>query len=84
MTSSTTDVTTLKIKVKKSGSVTLTSIEGIGLRKIALNQAIPTGIQAVKTMKAANDGAIYNLAGQKVGNGFKGIAIQNGHKVVIK
>ena len=43
-----------------------------------------TGIQAIKTLKAANDGAIYNLAGQKVSDGFKGIAIQNGRKVVIK
>ena len=43
-----------------------------------------TVIQSVKAVKAANDAAIYNLAGQKVSNSFKGIAIQNGKKVVLK
>ena len=43
-----------------------------------------TGIQNINAAKAANDAAIYNLAGQKVSNSFKGIAIQNGRKVVIK
>ena len=45
---------------------------------------IVTGIQTVKSTKAANDSAIYNLAGQKVSDGFKGIAIQNGRKVILK
>ena len=44
----------------------------------------PTGINTIKAMKAANDAAIYNLAGQKVSDSFKGIAIQNGKKVVLK
>ena len=44
----------------------------------------PTGIQAIKTLKTSNNAAVYNLAGQKVSNNFKGIAIQNGRKVVIK
>ena len=43
-----------------------------------------TGIQAIKTLKTSNNAAVYNLAGQKVSNNFKGIAIQNGRKVVIK
>jgi hypothetical protein len=30
------------------------------------------------------DGATYNLAGQKVADGFKGIGIRNGKKVVLK
>ena len=44
----------------------------------------PTGIQAIKTLKTSNNAAVYNLAGQEVSNNFKGIAIQNGRKVVIK
>ena len=40
------------------------------------------GISNVKAEKF--NGAIYNLAGQKVAANFKGIAIQNGKKVVLK
>lgn len=43
----------------------------------------PTGIESVKAAAKA-EGAIYNLAGQKVNNDFKGIAIQNGKKVILK
>lgn len=44
-----------------------------------------TAIEAVKNVATKNANApMYNLAGQKVENGFKGIAIQNGRKVVIK
>jgi hypothetical protein len=42
-----------------------------------------TGIQEVKKFEAT-DGAIYNLAGQRVSNAQKGIYIVNGKKVIIK
>lgn len=47
---------------------------------------VPTasGIEAVKSVKVAQDNVIYNLAGQKVGADYKGIAIMNGKKVVLK
>ena len=41
-----------------------------------------TGIQAVKAEQA--DGAIYNLAGQRVEKTTKGVFIQNGKKFVVK
>ena len=44
----------------------------------------PTGIEAVKAAANANNGAIYNLAGQKVGKDFKGIVILNGKKMIQK
>ena len=34
--------------------------------------------------KMINNGAIYNLAGQKVGKDYKGIVIQNGRKFIQK
>ena len=40
------------------------------------------GITAAKTV--SKDNAIYNLAGQKVVAGYKGIVIKNGQKVVMK
>ena len=86
LTATTTDITTFKIKVKKSGSVTLTSIGGIGVRKIALNAALPTGINDVKVIEPATvkDGAIFNLAGQKVNESYKGVVISNGKKMIQK
>lgn len=42
-----------------------------------------TGITAVE-MNAEADGAIYNLAGQRVGKDYKGIVIRNGKKYIKK
>ena len=42
----------------------------------------PTGIHAIKYVKSENDGAIYNLQGQRVDNPKKGIFIKAGKKVV--
>lgn len=44
------------------------------------------GGAGINSLKADNqkNAVIYNLAGQRVSNGFRGIAIQNGKKVVVK
>ena len=42
-----------------------------------------TAIETVEAVKA-NDGAIYNLAGQKVSKSFKGLIIKNGKKYFVK
>lgn len=44
----------------------------------------PTGISKVENLKVAKDGKCFNLAGQQVGKGYKGIVIKNGKKMVIK
>lgn len=43
-----------------------------------------TGISDIATKANAADGAIYNLAGQKVGSDYKGIVIKNGKKYLNK
>ena len=45
-----------------------------------------TGINGISTDEAEEDGTakIYNIAGQEVGNGYKGIVIKNGKKTVVK
>ena len=43
-----------------------------------------TGISKVENLKVAQDGKCFNLAGQQVGKGYKGIVIKNGKKVVVK
>ena len=41
-----------------------------------------TGISEMLNIKV--DGAIYNLAGQKVGKDYKGVVISNGKKMIQK
>lgn len=44
----------------------------------------PTGISKVENLEVAKAGKCFNLAGQQVGKGYKGIVIKNGKKMVIK
>lgn len=46
--------------------------------------AAATGLNTVHTATAANDGAAYNAAGQRVGKDYRGLVIVNGKKVVRK
>ena len=55
-------------------------VEGDGISKTLVGGS--TGINSVKA--AAIDGAIYNLAGQKVNASYKGVVIQNGKKFLQK
>lgn len=53
--------------------------------KEAFLAAKETGIEEVKTAKTTKvDGAIYNLAGQKVNASYKGIVIKNGKRYLVK
>ena len=52
--------------------------------KVGANTApLPTGIIEIKSNKVTNN-AIYNLAGQRVSKEYKGIAIKNGQKFIVK
>ena len=46
--------------------------------------AAAAGIEGVKAVKSEGNNAIYNLSGQKVGAGYKGLVIKNGKKYVMK
>lgn len=43
-----------------------------------------TGVTSVKNEAAGNNAPMYNLAGQLVDKGYKGIVIKNGKKIVLK
>lgn len=43
-----------------------------------------TGITSLKNEAAGNNAPMYNLAGQSVAKGYKGIVIKNGKKIVLK
>ena len=47
-------------------------------------EAIATGITNVKSNVAAKTAAIYNLQGQRIDQNYRGIAIMDGRKVVMK
>ena len=53
------------------------------LTKLVITRGGASGISDVKVVRVA-DGAIYNLAGQKVGKDYKGIVIMNGKKFMQK
>ena len=57
------------------------SLDDISLTKTGEYQT-PTGIKNVE--KIQNTGVIYNLAGQKVSNSFKGIVVKDGRKMIKK
>ena len=79
-----TDVTKFKefkFTVTTDGDVMIKETDnGFNLASITITSS--TGITSVKA--AAQDGAIYNVAGQKVGSDYKGLVIKNGKKFVNK
>lgn len=60
------------------------AIQGVRV-KVEAFDVVTDGINGVATtVKAAADGSMYNLAGQKVSNSYKGVVIQNGKKFINK
>ena len=45
---------------------------------------VTNGISRVENLQVAEDGKVFNLAGQQVGKDYKGIVIKNGKKLVVK
>ena len=43
-----------------------------------------TGIETIKAIQEKSNAPIYNLQGQRISGNYRGIAIQNGKKVVVK
>ena len=74
---------TTKVLNSTGNCITLKMTGAYLIEKITIENPT-TGIETLKAAKAAKDGAIYNLAGQKVGKDFKGLVIKNGVKVVNK
>jgi hypothetical protein len=71
----------------KAGIHTFQKYSGTGnilVSSIEITPVEATGIQNVKNAAQAQDGAIYNLAGQKVDAAYKGLVIKNGKKFVNK
>ena len=75
----------LKIVGIVFGSLVLLGIMAYGAMSYYFRYRFPYGtyINNVNAAKAEN-GVMYNLAGQKVNNGYKGVVIMNGKKMLNK
>ena len=69
------------LKMGRADGLTGATRTNVTLVKVERNTS---GISQVRDLKVKENGAIYNMAGQKVDKSFKGLVIKNGKKVVIK
>ena len=70
--------------LQDQGTASKITVEGIYFgTEAAYNAAVAAGIQGVKTVNAQN-GAVFNLAGQRVDANYKGVVIVNGQKKIQK
>lgn len=54
------------------------------LTKVTFTNPTTDGINSIQATKKVNEGATYNLAGQRVGKTFRGMVIRNGKKYIQK
>ena len=73
-------------RVVKAGQFYLEATPAAAARVIWLDGSEEDQVTAIKNVKTAakNDGAIYNLAGQKVNAAYKGVVIKDGKKYIQK
>ena len=82
--------TNFEVTIKGTGNVSVTFSAANGRffldEVLAVDPNITTGIVSVSSEVKPTDpnAPMYNLAGQRVGKGYKGIVIQNGRKFVVK
>ena len=69
------------LNLGRSNGLSSATATWVTLLKVVRETA--TGIQEIP-VKVINNGAIYNLAGQKVSKSFKGLIIKNGKKYFVK
>ena len=76
-------VEAVTFNIASAGTVAVYGLGGVNLYLVEFTSG-STAINTVKAAEAAADGAAYNLAGQKVNAGYKGLVIKNGKKVIVK
>ena len=73
-------ITAAAFAFSKADDVTIATEDGV----VIYTGGGQTAIQSAKVVKVAADGAIYNIAGQKVSASYKGLVIKNGKKFIQK
>ncbi len=86
MSSGKTDYQQVELVVAANGDLTLSSTKSVNVQAITINTDLPEITSGIATLKADafQKGAIFNLAGQKVSENYKGVVIQNGRKMIQK
>jgi len=70
--------------INETGTKNFYVKEGAGTDPYEYGTGGTNGINSVVTNNAAATAVIYNLAGQRVDNDYKGIVVKNGKKVMVK
>ena len=78
-----------KVTVVRDAATTFTNNASVKIYQIAINMDLPEEpgdvATAISELKAEQtNGATYNLAGQRVSEGYKGVVVKNGKKVMVK
>lgn len=75
-----------ELTVAANGEVIITPSNGFHFYAIAINAELPeaTNIKAITNVTAEQAGVVYNLAGQKVSDSYKGVVIKDGKKMIQK
>lgn len=72
-----------KLYIDEEGDYDVTFMFTVSTKTVDALAEVATGITGV-TVKVVPSAAIYNLQGQRVNGNFRGIAIQNGKKMLMK
>ena len=72
------------LEVEAAGNYDVTFVWNPDSKELYATADIAAGIQNVKNNIVDKNAPMYNLQGQRVQEGFRGVVIQNGRKVVMK
>ena len=85
----TVDKQDFEFKVVRDAATKLKTSGKVNIYQIAINTELPTETDGAATaiqevLTAQEGGAAYNLAGQRVADGFKGVVVKDGKKMLVK
>ena len=75
---------TIKVKATDKTIVLKETAGGFDIENVTITGTGTSGISNINASEAANEGATFNLMGQKVASNAKGLVIKNGKKFINK
>ena len=74
----------IKVKATDATIVLKETAGGFDIENVTITGTGTSGISNINASEAANEGATFNLLGQKVASNAKGLVIKNGKKFINK
>ena len=74
----------VKVKATSDVAIIQEAVGGFGIQSVTVSGGGTTAISNVETSASAKSATLYNLAGQKVSDSYKGIVVKNGKKYLNK